>query len=201
MEETTRFKEDDQLREGRTIETRRLVIYPATQKHLGFLLRLWNDPEIMRYAGFARNWDHGQIREWYGRYRNRVAKYGSTEVQFVFRLRSGMLVGECGLGRVRSGWECRDYRVPPGQIVVMTDIKLKKLFWHKGYGTEAMKAITRYVFTNTCADLLLVPPHRDNARAIRLYEKAGFGKTEGIYYRYHIIYQMTRDRFNATREG
>lgn len=200
MEEATRFMGGGQLSERGIIETRRLAICPMTQRHLRFLLKLWNDPEIMRYAGFARNWDYVQIKEWYERYKNRVVEHGTTDIQFVLKLKSGPLIGESGLGRLRTGWGCRDYKVRHGEIAVMTDIKLVKPFWHKGYGTEAMEAITRYVFTSTYADLLLVPPHRDNVPAIKLYEKAGFRKTEGIYYRYHMIYEMSKDRFDAVYE-
>lgn len=32
------------------------VKYPINQRHLRFLLKLWNDAEIMWYAGFAKNW-------------------------------------------------------------------------------------------------------------------------------------------------
>jgi len=36
------------------IKTQHLLIHPMTQQHLKFLLKLWNDPEIMQYAGFAK---------------------------------------------------------------------------------------------------------------------------------------------------
>jgi hypothetical protein len=41
-----------------TLKSRRLLIKPVVQKDLRFLLGLWNDPEIMRYAGFAKNWNY-----------------------------------------------------------------------------------------------------------------------------------------------
>ncbi len=77
----------------------------------------------------------------------------------------------------------------------MTDVKLAKAFWNKGYATEAIKAIVQYVFTKTSVDIFLVPPHRDNVPAIKVYEKAGFKKTKGIWYRYHMIYEMTKKDF------
>lgn len=83
----------------------------------------------------------------------------------------------------------------------MTDIKLLKDFWNKGYGTEAMKAVVRFVFTQTQADLFLVPPHKDNIRAIRVYEKAGFKRTKGIWYRYHVIYEMSKGDFNLIKRS
>lgn len=175
------------------IKTRHLLIHPMTQRHLEFLLKLWNDPQIMRYAGFAKNWDYKQIKRWYEKYKKRLAKYGSTEIQFIHKLKKGTLIGESGLGRLGAAWSCPNYKAPRDKLVLMTDVKLAKSFWNKGYGKEAMKAIAQYVFTETEADTLLVPPHRDNVAAIRVYEKAGFEKTKGIWYRYHIIYEMTKE--------
>jgi len=186
---------DPAVNEEMIIETERLLMHPATQRQLRFLQRLWNDPQVMRYAGFPRNWDYERMKVWYEKYRGRVATHGGTEVQFVFRLKMQTLIGESGLGRLRTGWKCRDYNVPQGKTAVMTDIKLAKPFWRQGYGTEAMRAITRYVFTETDGDVLLVPPHRDNQAATKLYEKVGFRRTEGIYYRHHMIYEMTKGDF------
>lgn len=177
------------------IRTQRLLIQPITQHHLRFLLRLWNDPVIMRYAGFAKKWGYAQVKEWYKKYKERLARYGNTEIQFIHKLKNGRLIGESGLGRLRIDWSCRNYKTPGDKLVLMSDVKLAKPFWDKGYGTEAMKAIAHYVFSETPADILLVPPHRDNVPAIKVYEKAGFRKTGGIWYGYHIIYETTRQRF------
>lgn len=179
-----------------SLKTRRLLIVPAAKEDLRFLLRLWNDSEIMSYAGFAKNWDYSKIREWYEKYQKRVEKFGSTEIQFIHKLKNGKSIGESRLGRIRSGWSCRNYQAPKRRLILMTDVKLIKPFWNKGYGTEAMKAIVRFVFTQTKTDLLLVPPHRDNIVAIRVYEKAGFKKTRGIWYGYHLIHKMNKKDFN-----
>jgi RimJ/RimL family protein N-acetyltransferase len=185
------------MQEEIIIQTRRLSICPVTQRHSKFLLKLWNDPDIMRYAGFARNWSCAQIKEWHRKYKKRLIKYGNTEIQFIHKLRNGRLIGESGIGRLRVGWSCPNYETQKDKLVLMTDVKLAKPFWNKGYGTEAMKAILQYVFTKTSADILLVPPHRDNVPAIKVYEKAGFKKTKGIWYRYHMIYEMTKKDFMA----
>ncbi len=181
--------------EKRVLKTSRLSICPVDQRHLEFLRALWNDPEVMQYAGFARNWGQQEMEAWYRRYLARLAKHGATEVQFICRLREGKLIGESGLGRLRRGWRCTNFSLLPSRLAVMTDVKLLKPFRNVEYGTETMKAITTYVFTDTAADALLVPPHRDNPPAIRMYEKAGFTRTAGIYYKHHMIYEMTRERF------
>lgn len=183
------------MKENLIIQTHRLSCFPINRGHLKFLLRLWNEPEIMRYAGFAKNWSYTQIKEWYKKYKKRLEKHGNSEIQFIHKLRNGRLIGESGIGRLKVGWSCRNYKTLKGKLVLMTDVKLVKHFWNKGYGTEVMKAIVHYVFTRTNADILLVPPHRDNIPAIKVYEKAGFKKTKGIWYRYHMIYKMTKEDF------
>ena len=181
------------------LKTRRLLIAPVTQKDLRFLLRLWNDPEIMRYAGFAKNWDYSQIKEWHQRYQKRLERLGSTEIQFVHKLKRGKSIGETRLGRLESGWSCRGYQVPKNRLTLMTDVKLLRKYWNKGYGTEATKAIVKFVFTQTKTDLVLVPPHRENIPAIRVYEKAGFKKTKGLWYRYHTIFEMSTKDFDLMK--
>lgn len=183
------------------MKTRRVFLHPVNHRHLRFLLRLWNDPEVMRYAGSAKDWDEVQMRRWYDGYRERVAKRGNTERHFIHRLRNGTLVGESGLGALPRGWSCRNYEAPRGRLALMTDVKLAPAFWNRGYGTEAMKAVVEYVFRETRADLLVVPPDRRNVPAIRVYEKAGFSKTAGVWYGSHLIYVMTREDFERRARG
>jgi RimJ/RimL family protein N-acetyltransferase len=182
-----------------TLKTRRLLISPVAKKDLRFLLRLWNDPGIMRYAGFARNWDYHRIKEWHERYLKRLEKLGPTEIQFIHRLKNGKSIGESRLGRLRSGWSCPNYQAPQNKLILMADVKLLKPYWNRGYGTEAMKAMVRFVFTQTKADLFLVPPHKDNIPAIRVYEKAGFKKTKGIWYRYHMVFKINKKDLNRSK--
>lgn len=47
-------------------------------------------------------------------------------------------------------------------------------FWGKGYGTDAMKVILRYAFTEINMNRVTLNVFEFNPRAIRAYEKAGF---------------------------
>jgi len=182
------------------IKTQHLLIHPMTQQHLKFLLKLWNDPEIMRYAGFAKNWNYAQICKWFEKYKKNITKYGNTEIHFIVKLKKEGRIGESGLGRLRSGWSCPNYKAPKNKLALMTDVKLIKPYWNKGYGTEVMKTIVQYVFSETEADILLVPPHKENIPAIKVYEKTGFKKTKGIWYRYHMIYEINKNETNKKKK-
>jgi len=82
----------------------------------------------------------------------------------------------------------------------MTDVKLAPNYWGKGYGTEAMRDVVKYLFTETLLDVILVPPHRENIAAIKVYENSGFKKTEGIYWFDHFIMETTRENFASQQK-
>ena len=49
-------------------------------------------------------------------------------------------------------------------------------FWGKGYGTDAMKLILQYAFTEINLERVSLTVFEYNPRAIRSYEKAGFSR-------------------------
>jgi RimJ/RimL family protein N-acetyltransferase len=49
-----------------------------------------------------------------------------------------------------------------------------RAYWGKGYGTDAMRVILRYAFTELNLQRVTLGVFEHNARAIRSYEKAGF---------------------------
>jgi len=49
----------------------------------------------------------------------------------------------------------------------------------KGYGTDALKALIKYLFDNFDINKIWVEPRANNPRAVRVYEKIGFQK-EGL---------------------
>ena len=56
-------------------------------------------------------------------------------------------------------------------------------YWGKGYGTDAMRVMLRYAFTELNLHRVTLGVFEYNPRAIRSYEKAGF-KVEGILRQY-----------------
>jgi RimJ/RimL family protein N-acetyltransferase len=74
------------------------------------------------------------------------------------------LIGGIGLDGVR--WTHRDSFIGIG----LGD----REYWGKGYGTDAMKVILRYAFTELNLRRVTLDVFEYNQRAIRSYEKAGF---------------------------
>lgn len=47
-------------------------------------------------------------------------------------------------------------------------------YWNKGIGTRFMKMILEYLVNKKSAKAVILDPHQNNPRAVRMYEKAGF---------------------------
>ena len=47
-------------------------------------------------------------------------------------------------------------------------------YWNRGIGTSFLEMMAAYLKGQKAADSILLDPHKDNRRAIRAYEKAGF---------------------------
>jgi RimJ/RimL family protein N-acetyltransferase len=52
--------------------------------------------------------------------------------------------------------------------------------WGKGYGSDALKTFSRYLFDQFDLNRIWLGSYSYNKRAIRAYEKAGF-KREGVF--------------------
>ena len=51
---------------------------------------------------------------------------------------------------------------------------LSEDYWNKGIGTRFMKMILEYLVNEKSAKAVILDPHQNNPRAVRMYEKAGF---------------------------
>lgn len=86
------------------------------------------------------------------------------------------LIGEIGLERVRNGH---------GDTFVGIGIG-ERDDWGKGYGTDAMRVMLRYAFTEHNLERVSLDVFEYNPRAVRSYEKAGFkheGRARGVLHR------------------
>jgi RimJ/RimL family protein N-acetyltransferase len=144
----------------------------------GKLVRLTSeDPEIMaplisRWSSDSEfwrleDWDPARslsvkaMRDW-------IEKHREEEMAYIFairRMEDDRIIGEVGLdGGVQ--WSHGDSFV---------GIALgEREFWGKGYGTDAMRVILHYAFTELNLRRVTLNVFEYNPRAIRSYEKAGF---------------------------
>ncbi len=193
-----------------------------TQRDLPFLTELWHRSEVAQYSDEfprVRGWtrDDSADDAWKA-YQKRRAKLGDLYLQLIIRLADGEPIGEPigepvgeSVGEpigesfsiaLREGSTFGTWKKPPGALVLIGDIKLSPEYWGKGLGTDAMRIVVRRRFKETGCDLYCVPPHKENGRARRLYEKVGFELCTGMEsYRDHLVMELTRDRYMKLFEG
>lgn len=78
-------------------------------------------------------------------------------------------IGGCGINKV--DWK-------NSNVVVGIFIGNKE-YWNKGYGTDAMKVLVKFIFEQMNINKIKLNVYSFNERAIKSYEKCGF-KIEGV---------------------
>jgi RimJ/RimL family protein N-acetyltransferase len=108
-----------------------------------------------------------------------IEKQQESETTFAFTIRTladDRIIGGIGLDGIR--WTHRDCFVGIGLG--------EREFWGKGYGTDAMRIILRYAFTELNLHRVTLDVFEYNQRGVRSYEKAGFvieGRSRGLILR------------------
>lgn len=75
-----------------------------------------------------------------------------------------------------SGELFEEYDYPDnGKVVYAMDQFIgEPAYWNRGIGSASLQMMASYLKTSKGADRILLDPHKNNYRAIRAYEKAGF---------------------------
>ncbi|MCX6034131.1 MAG: GNAT family protein [Chloroflexi bacterium] len=108
-----------------------------------------------------------------------IEKHYENEANYAFTIRTMVddrIIGGIGLEGIR--WTHRDCFVGIGLG--------EREFWGKGYGTDAMRIILRYAFTELNLLRVTLDVFEYNQRGVRSYEKAGFvyeGRARGLIMR------------------
>lgn len=84
-------------------------------------------------------------------------------------LGDNVYIGGCGINQV-------DWKNSNVEIGIFIG---NKEYWNKGYGTDAMNVLIRFIFNEMNINKIKLNVYSFNKRALRCYEKCGF-KTEGV---------------------
>lgn len=180
-----------------------------SEQDLPFLLDLWRTPDVMRHAD-----EFPRLRGWTKKddpatawrlYQEQRARHGPPYTQLIVYLLEtapsgaiapGAPIGEAAILPLPEGYTFGKWEKPAGALTVIGDIKLAPQQWGRGLGTIAMRQVVAWVFQHTEVDTFVVPPHRRNPAAARVYEKAGFCWYSRTYSYYgHHLMTLSRAQF------
>lgn len=187
-------------------ESPRIKVNVLGRGDIPFLVHLWHIPEVMLHTDELpefRGWDRSSDPAFAWReYRRRRAAQGVLHTQLIVRLPCCTPIGESFFAPLSEGYTIGPWTVPRGRVTVMGDIKLLPEYWGRGLGTLAMQRVTDWVFRRTPCSLFIVPPHRENRAAERVYEKTGFLLLERMREDSgHRIMELTRRRYERLRRS
>lgn len=182
----------------------RIYVSEMHKNDLLFLHNLWHDSNVMKYADefpYFRGWsksDNPQVA--WEKYQEKRRTLGNNYTQLIIRLKDGTPIGESFFTVPLEKKFIGRWKIPENKTCLVGDIKLLPQYWGKGLGTQGMRQVVKFVFTNTDCEIFVVPPHEDNPAAQRVYEKAGFvlitGKKGGyMMWARHLLMNLTKEKF------
>jgi len=124
-------------------------------------LRWISDPAVHAFLGLlepARTLE--QERSWIAS----ILTDKEHQRAFVIEIEKGSPIGTCGLRAIDRENGTALFGIMIGE----------KRLWDRGYGTAATRALLDYAFGELDLKEVRLSCHRENRRAIRCYEKAGF---------------------------
>jgi len=122
-------------------------------------VRWFNDPEVRRYLEMYVPMSKAEEEQWFERY----LKDDSSRF-FGIETCDGVLIGNVGLHSI--DWKNRS--------AVLGVVIAEKEYWGKGYGSDAITTLLRFVFGEMNLHRIHLSAFEFNERAINCYEKCGF---------------------------
>lgn len=147
----------------RSLRGDRTVLRPLSAQDLRRCVKWFSDPNVLQFLARSSVLTLAEEERWFREYERKP-----DEQIFAIEV-DGTHVGNVGLHRVD-----RTHRKAVLGIVIG-----EPTLWSKGYGTDAVRAALRYAFHDLGLHKISLEVLRENARAIRVYEKVGFAK-EGV---------------------
>lgn len=127
------------MRRRMILETDRLYLREMNQDDFLSLCRILQDDETM-YA-YEGAFSDAEVQEWLDRQISRYQKW-NFGLWAVILKETNEMIGQCGL--TMQSWKDEE--------VLEIGYLFERLYWHKGYATEAAKACKKYAFEILNAD-------------------------------------------------
>jgi RimJ/RimL family protein N-acetyltransferase len=140
------------------LETDRLYLREFIEDDAQFFYELNNDPEVIRYTGdvaFKNKEEALALIRNYDQYKSKTGRLT------VVLKETGELLGWCGL------------KFHPENDQTDLGYRFKKVYWNKGYATEAARASLQYGFDTLHLPYIVATAQKENIASIKIMEKLG----------------------------
>jgi len=122
-----------------------------------------NDPEVIQGLMLYHPFSIEDEEAWFDEMRKKPLEERPLVIEILTE-EGWEAIGNCGIFKIN--WRIRQTEFG---IVIGA-----KKYWDKGYGTEALRLITRHGFDTLNLNRIFLRVYENNPRAIRAYEKVGF---------------------------
>jgi diamine N-acetyltransferase len=145
------------------LEGRLIRLRAPERSDLPTFVRWFNDAEVTEFLLRGPPLSMEQEEGWYDGLLNREGRVFSIVTL------DGKLIGNVGIHRINYTERNADVGIVLGE----------KDFWSRGYGTDALTVLLRYMFDELNMERVSLFADSRNGRALACYEKVGFRK-EGV---------------------
>ncbi|WP_226535510.1 GNAT family N-acetyltransferase [Fictibacillus halophilus] len=165
------------------LETDRLFLRHYKEEDIPSLHCILSDSETMKY--YPSPFSYEKTNNWVKNNQKRYKEDGYGLWAICLK-ENEELIGDCGLIK----------QVVDGKIEVEIGYHINKIYWSKGYATEAAKACKEYGFYKIGLDKLISIIDPRNIPSSRVAEKIGFTKEKQVFIfnKNHYIYSCLRNR-------
>ena len=147
------------------LKSQRIYLRPLQEADAQSFLNNTQDEEIRYMTGTKRSFTLEQIQQHIGKCEKDVTRYDFA----ICLISNNHLIGELSISEIDADNSKAGFRIS------MFGTKLTG----KGFGTEAIKLVLKFVFEELNLNRLQLEVFSHNKRGIRAYEKNGF-KKEGV---------------------
>lgn len=168
------------------LETERLYLRRINQKDFTSLCKIMQDEETM-YA-YEGAFSDAEVQEWLDRQISRYKKWGFGLWAMVLK-ETDEMIGQCGL--TMQPWKEEE--------VLEVGYLLQRIFWHKGYATEAARACKKYAFETLNADEVCSIIRDTNTASRKVAARNGMTVRDSWTKHYRGV-DMPHYRYVAVRE-
>lgn len=166
------------------MQTERIGFSNWTKEDLPLANILWGEPDVTRYICAKGEFTKEEIAN---RLLLEIKNQETEGVQYwpIFEKSTRKLIGCCG---------ARPFNKEPNCLEI--GVHLRKQFWRRGFGSEAVKAVIQYCFNERKVDKLFAGHHPQNEGSSKLLTSLSFVYIGDNFYEptglYHPSYEMNR---------